>query len=86
MTWTLDQRANCSSGGFGQAVFDPGTGKPGYAGTMPSGVTLASTINPLHFDARGRATNASGVVSNATLTIGTRGIDVVGATGLVRFP
>ncbi|MCP5058604.1 MAG: prepilin-type N-terminal cleavage/methylation domain-containing protein [bacterium] len=85
-TWTLDHRANCNSGAFGQAVFHPGTGKPGYAGSMPTGIALAGTVNPLHFDSQGRATDAGGVVSDATFTIGARSIDVVGATGLVRSP
>lgn len=85
-SWTLEQRASCSSGSFVQAVFHPGTGSPGYTGSMPTGVSLASTISPLHFDARGRATNAAGVVSDAAFTIGSRSLDVVGATGLVRSP
>lgn len=85
-TWTLDQRANCTSGAFGQAVFHPGTGNSGYAGTAPTGIALAGTVNPLHFDSRGRATTAAGVVSDATFTVGARSIAVVGETGLVRSP
>ncbi len=85
-SFRLDQRTACTSGAFGQPVFHPATGQAGYTGAMPPGVALASSVNPLHFDALGRATDAGGAVSDATLRVGGRVVQVVGATGLVRSP
>ena len=78
----------CLGGGYAQAVVHPGTGETGYNGTAPTGVSLASTVSPLLFGPLGRAMDASQTVLTveATITVGTRTINVVGETGLVYEP
>ncbi|MEE9280443.1 MAG: type II secretion system protein [Myxococcota bacterium] len=76
----------CAGVAYTQAVVHPGTGETTYSGTAPSGITLASTVSPLLFGPLGRALDASETVSDATITVGTRTITVVGETGLAYEP
>ena len=82
--WTLNQEPGCTGGSYTLAVTHPATGASGYSQPAPAGVAFSSTVNPLRFTALGRATNSSGTVSGATITIGSRTLTVIGETGLVR--
>ncbi|MCP4005181.1 MAG: prepilin-type cleavage/methylation domain-containing protein [bacterium] len=85
-SYAVTQESGCSGGSFSLAVRNPGTGSSPYSGTAGTGITLASTVDPLLFDALGRATTSAGVVSDATLTIGSKTINVSGETGLAWTP
>ncbi len=78
--------SGCAGVAYTQAVVHPGTSETGYSGTAPTGITLASTVSPLLFGPLGRAMDASQTVSDATITVGTRTITVVGETGLAYEP
>jgi MSHA pilin protein MshC len=80
------RRAACTSGAFTAPVPDPGTGSAGYSGTLPGGVTVASSVDPLVFDALGQARDSGGTVVDAALTVGTRSLSVDGATGFAHSP
>lgn len=84
--YQLRQRASCTTGAFTQAVANPATGATPYSAPPPTGISLSSTLNPVIFDALGRARSSGGVVSNVTVTVGTRTLAAVGETGLVYAP
>ena len=81
--FVLTQRAACATGAFDRPVIDPGDGGTGFAETAPDGVAVASSVDPLVFDALGRALDGGGAVGDATVTVGARTIIVVGDTGYV---
>lgn len=83
---SLAQQTGCAGAVYGQAVPDPANGAAGYARSAPPGVGLASDVDPLRFDALGRALDVGGAVRSARVTVGAAAIDVVGETGLVRAP
>jgi MSHA pilin protein MshC len=82
-SFSLEQRANCSSGGFTQPVPHPGNGELTYTGSAPSGIVLVSDVDPLVFDALGRALDGT-AASDVLITVGTRAIRVAGETGFAR--
>ena len=77
---------SCQTGAFSQAIPNPGTGEATYTNQAPSGTTLASSVNPIIFDALGRALDASLMQTDATVTVGAQSINVVGETGFVFDP
>jgi MSHA pilin protein MshC len=81
-TYTLNRQATtCTTGGFGGAVVNPGTGTAPFSGTAPDGVSFTMTGgNPVVFDALGRTTNGA----TREVTVGSRKFEIVGATGYVR--
>ncbi len=81
-SYAITQLAGCSGSSYTLAVVDPATGDAAYARSAPAGVALASTTNPIRFDALGRALDSTGAVSGATVSVGSRTITVVGETGL----
>ncbi|MEX2205337.1 MAG: GspH/FimT family pseudopilin [Myxococcota bacterium] len=83
-SYTLTQQTGCAGAAWTQAVVDPSTNASSYARSAPAGVALASTVNPLRFDPLGRATNAAGTVSSATVSVGARTISVVGESGYAQ--
>ncbi len=85
-SYAVSHETGCSGGSFGLSVHDPGTGKTPYTGGPPPGVTLTSSVDPLLFDALGRATNSGGTVSDAAISIGARSISVAGETGFAYAP
>jgi prepilin-type N-terminal cleavage/methylation domain-containing protein len=85
-TYRLRQRSACTSGAFSQEVVSPSTGQPPFAGTAPSGVSLAASVNPFRFDALGRVRNGAGSVTDVSLTVGGRSFSAVGETGFVYAP
>jgi len=84
--YVLTQRNACRSGAFSRAVVDPVTNAGTFAITVPSGVAVSSSVDPLVFDALGRATNASGTPTTANIRIAGRPLEAVGETGLIRVP
>jgi MSHA pilin protein MshC len=84
--YELRRREGCTSGGFTAPVRHPGTGASGYAETPSAGVSLTTSVDPLVFDALGRARDAGGSVVDATITVGARTLAVAGETGLVYVP
>jgi MSHA pilin protein MshC len=81
-SYAITQLAGCAGSSYTLAVVDPSTGDAGYVRPAPAGVALASTTSPIRFDALGRALDAGGAVTNATLSVGTRTITLIGETGL----
>lgn len=83
--YQLNQRVNCSSGGFTQAVSLPGQPGSGYTGTLPNGVTLST--DALYFDPLGRPRNPGDDLMFTTTTqidVGGRGILIEPETGYVH--
>lgn len=83
-TFTLNLQDGCTGSVFTQAVTHPGTGAATYSRTAPRNVTLSSSVAPLIFNAAGRALDSGGTVSDATVSIGSLQLGVVGETGFVR--
>lgn len=80
----LDQRAASCAGAFTVPV----AGTTGEGSTLdaapPAGLALAATPSVFYFDAAGRVlASPGGAVSDVSITIGARQIDVTGATGHV---
>jgi MSHA pilin protein MshC len=87
--FTVQQDDCNSSNGFtASAVINPDGLSSGYTqlDAPPTGITYSYSINPLVFDAEGRARNPSLVVlsSAAQIAVGSRIIRVEGATGYVH--
>ncbi len=76
----------CDGAGYAQAVIHPGTRAATYVGTAPGGVSVGSSVSPLLFDPLGRAMDATEIMTDSTITVGGRTINVVGETGLVYAP
>jgi MSHA pilin protein MshC len=84
--YALAQMQACRAGPFSQPVANPGTGEPSYSNQAPAGTALASSVDPLIFDALGRARDAALAVSDATVTVGGTTLTVVGETGFAFDP
>lgn len=84
--YVLDQRTACRSGSFSRPVLDPATNTAPFAIALPTGLAITSTVDPLVFDERGRATDAGGNAIDADIRIGSLRLEAVGETGLVRVP
>lgn len=84
--YSFRQRTSCRSGAFTREVADPLTNLPPFTVLLPSGVAATSDVDPLVFDALGRATTTLGVVTNAAISVGGLPLEAVGETGLVRAP
>ncbi|HPG25213.1 MAG TPA: GspH/FimT family pseudopilin [Myxococcota bacterium] len=83
--YTLTQRSACRTGAFARDVLDPLTRQAPYAVAFED-VTTTSSVDPIVFDALGRATDATGQVSSAVIQVGPWPLEVVGETGLARVP
>jgi MSHA pilin protein MshC len=83
-SYTLQAQNGCAGGTYTTAVVDPSTNGATYSRTAPSNVTLSSTVNPLRFDALGRALTSANAVSDAVVSVGARAIAVVGESGYAR--
>ena len=69
-----------------QELIDPLTNAAPFTIELPRNVAVASDVDPLVFDALGRATTDSGVVTDASISVGGLPLEAVGETGLVRVP
>ncbi len=84
------ERDDCNSAnGFNpNPVINPDDSSSGYTqrDNPPSGMAWSYTVNPLLFDAQGRARNSSlnVLASAASITVGSRTLHVEGATGYVH--
>jgi MSHA pilin protein MshC len=85
-SYSLRQRTACRTGAFTLDMADPVASGGPFSVTLPSGVTITSSVDPLIFDPLGRATTSAGVVSDATVSVGGRPLEASGETGLVRVP
>lgn len=86
-TITLTKRASCTSGTFTTAIRDPALGTSSYVKTAPGTVTISPSVNPIYFDQLGKCYSASsGTVSNVTVTVGSKVINIVGQTGFSYDP
>ncbi len=83
-SYTLTQQVGCAGAVWTQTVVDPATAATTYARGAPAGVSLASTVNPVRFDPLGRATDSSGAVTGATLSVGARTISLIGESGFAQ--
>lgn len=80
---TLRQRAACTTGSFSRDVRHPDGTSTSFETSTPSGVSFSANVDPLLFDALGRATNGSGTVSDAMVATSDFSASVVGETGFV---
>ncbi|MFK7896066.1 MAG: Tfp pilus assembly protein FimT/FimU [Myxococcota bacterium] len=85
-TYLLRQRAACRTGAFSLDMADPVTQATPFSVSLPAGVSVTSSVDPLVFDALGRATTSAGAVSDVTFSVGGRALEAVGETGLIRVP
>lgn len=79
--------ATCTAGTTFQPITDPAFRGASYLKAAPSGVTLTASSNwPLYFDSLGQAIRASDctVVNADLVTVGSRTITVIGATGFTQ--
>jgi len=84
--YRLRQRTDCRSGSFERELVDPVTNRPPYAVTLPAGVTLSSSTDPIVLDALGRITRDDGTPTSVAIRVGARAIEGIGETGLFRAP
>lgn len=82
--FTLNQRAALCSGAFNRPV----AGTAGEGSTLdsapPVGLTLSAAPATFYFDAAGAVRTApGGAITDVTVTVGTRSIQITGATGHV---
>lgn len=85
-SYTLRQRVACRTGAFTQEMADPVSNSTPFTITLPSGVTITSSVDPLIFDALGRATTTAGAVADVAFSVGGLPLEASGETGLVRVP
>jgi MSHA pilin protein MshC len=85
-SYALHQQPACSGASYTLDVQHPGTGASSYARSAPGGITLSSDISPFIFDGLGRAVDPSGTVTDVSLTVGSRTLQVAGETGFVYTP
>ncbi|MFO0691007.1 MAG: prepilin-type N-terminal cleavage/methylation domain-containing protein [Myxococcota bacterium] len=84
--YRLMQRSACRTGSFVLDLVDPVVQKAPYAVTLPEGVSLTSSVDPIVLDALGRITRSDGTTTSVSLQIGGLALEGVGETGLFRVP
>ena len=82
---TLAVRDSCRTGNFNTTIKDPIT-RQDFIKTAPANVSIASTDMPIYFDRLGRAHNSLGTITNATVSINSKNIIIVGETGFAYAP
>lgn len=84
--FTVAQRNTLCSGSFDRDVARSGEADAWLGGAPPEGMALASSPTTFYFDANGAAVNGvGGSAVDVAVTVGSRQIDIVGATGYVAF-
>jgi type II secretory pathway pseudopilin PulG len=84
--YRLQQRSGCRAGAFDLELVDPVVQKSPYAVTLPEGVTLTSSVDPIVLDALGRITRSDGATTSVSIQIGGLALEGIGETGLFRVP
>jgi MSHA pilin protein MshC len=84
--YALHQQPGCSGASYTLEVHHPGTGASGYSRSAPGGISLGSDVSPFIFDGLGRARDTSGTVTDVSLTVGSRSLQIAGETGFVYTP
>lgn len=85
--YTLKQDQNCtlSSPAFTKNPLRPGSNEIYSNASLPAGVSYSYSINPIVFNSLGQALNGSAsLISQASITVGSRSIQVDGETGFSR--
>ncbi len=82
-TLRLAQQTGCAGAVFDVPVVDPGDGAAETRLEAPPGVSFASDVDPMRFDALGQALDGT-AVSDVHVTVGGRSLLIVGGTGFVR--
>ena len=82
----LRQRSGCRSGNFDLELVDPVSQRAPLAVVLPAGVSIASSVDPIVFDALGRLTRSDGTPTNVAIQMGSLALEGFGETGLVRVP
>jgi len=78
----VDQRTTLCSGGFGLAVAGTAGAGSTLTTTPPAGLSVAASPSVFYFDATGAVRAApGGALTDVSLSIGARQIQVIGATG-----
>ena len=84
--FAIEQRTTLCSGAFNRDVARSGESGATLGGVPPEGMTLAATPAVFYFDPSGAAVgNVGGAAVDVVVAIGSRQIDVVGATGYAAF-
>lgn len=84
--YRLQQRSACRTGAFDLELVDPVVQRSPYAVTLPEGVSLTSSVDPIVLDALGRITRGDGTTVSVSIQIGGLALEGVGETGLFRVP
>lgn len=86
-TITLTKAASCTTGTFTVAVRDPALGTSTYVKTAPGTVTITPSISAIYYDQLGKCYNSStSTVSDATVIVGSKTINIVGQSGFTYDP
>ena len=84
--YVVTQRNGCRTGAYNLAIPEPASNLAPFAITLPVGVNLTSSVDPLRFDELGRSTMTSGAITSASISVGTSILETIGETGLIRVP
>ena len=84
--YRLTQRRSCRSGAYDLQLVDPVTNQAPHVVSLPEGITLTSSVDPVVFDTLGRITRSDGTTTALAVQIGGLSLEGVGETGLVRVP
>ncbi len=84
--FTVEQRNALCSGSFDRDVARSGEAGAWLGGAPPEGMALASSPATFYFDPSGAAVDSvGGSTVDVAITVGSRQIDIVGATGYAAF-
>ena len=84
-TLVQDSACNTASPTFDKTVYYPGSNDTYQNNDLPVSASYSASVNPLIFNSTGQALNSSAaVISQASITVGTRTILVDGETGFSR--
>ncbi len=82
----VEQRASLCSGSFNRDVAGSGESGASLGGVPPEGMALASSPAVFYFDPSGTVVGSvGGSAVDVAITVGSRQIDIVGATGYAAF-
>lgn len=84
--YRLQKRSGCRTGAFDLELVDPVVQRTPYAVSLPEGVSLTSSVDPIVLDALGRITRSDGTTTAVSIQIGGLALEGVGETGLFRVP
>lgn len=84
--FVVEQRATLCSGSFNRDVAGSGESGASLGAAPPEGMALASSPAVFYFDPSGAAVGSvGGSAVDVAITVGSRQVDIVGATGYAAF-